>query len=110
MATFTNSTLSGVTTVTDAYTAPANGATVIGMSIANTSTSVATSCDVTVYDSSEIATQGYVDRYLVRGAPIGVGSALAIIGGDQKLVLESGDKLKVTATSAVDVITSVLEN
>ena len=39
------------------------------------------------------------------------GGALVPIGGDQKLVLESGDALKVlsSASSSADVIASVLE-
>ena len=107
MATFKNATKYNVTTVTDCYTAPADGATVIGLSVANAGTSAAITCDVQLYDASESSNQ---DRYLIRAAPIGVGSALAVVGGDQKVVLENGDKLKVTASAVADVIISVLEN
>jgi hypothetical protein len=49
--------------------------------------------------------------FMVKNATIAPGGALVPIGGDQKLVLEAGDRLQVqmgTATSA-DVILSVLE-
>jgi hypothetical protein len=48
---------------------------------------------------------------MVKNATIAPGGALVPVGGDQKLVLEAGDRLQVqmgTATSA-DVIVSVLE-
>jgi hypothetical protein len=47
---------------------------------------------------------------LVKGADVAVGGALVVVGGDQKLVLQTGDVLKAkssVATSA-DVILSVL--
>jgi hypothetical protein len=49
--------------------------------------------------------------FMVKNATIAPGGALVPVGGDQKLVLEAGDRLQVqmgTATSA-DVIVSVLE-
>jgi hypothetical protein len=49
--------------------------------------------------------------FMVKNATIAPGGALIPVGGDQKLVLEAGDRLQVqmgTATSA-DVIVSVLE-
>jgi hypothetical protein len=56
-------------------------------------------------------TSAAVDYYLVKTAPIPVGGALVPIGGDAKVVLESGDAIKVvsnTLTSA-DATLSVLE-
>ncbi len=47
--------------------------------------------------------------YIIKGAPIPVGSSLVPIGGDQKLVLEAADVLKVTSDVTVDVAVSVLE-
>jgi len=88
----------GVTTETIVYTgAAATQCTVIGLSIANT-----TSAPVTVDVKLNTA-------YLVKSAPVVVGSALIAVGGDQKLVIETGDTLKVTASGTVDVITSTLE-
>jgi len=76
--------------------------TVIGMSCANTTTSPVT---VDVY-----FTRSAVDYYLVDGATVPVGSALVVVGGDQKVVLTTGDALKVlsSAATSVDVVTSVL--
>ena len=49
--------------------------------------------------------------HLVKGAAVPVGGALVPIGGDQKVVLETTDIIKVTssASSSADCIVSVLE-
>jgi len=77
--------------------------TVIGLTLANTTTSVLT---VDVYITSSAT-----NYYLVKGATIPPGGALVPVGGDQKLVLESGDSLRALSSlaSSVDVICSVLE-
>lgn len=77
--------------------------TVIGMTVANTSASPIT---VDVY-----VTISATNYYLVKAATVPVGGALVPIGGDQKLVLETGDALKVVSSAATsaDVICSVLE-
>jgi len=76
--------------------------TVIGMSCANTSVAPVT---VDAY-----FTRSAVDYYLVKGALVPVGSAIVLVGGDQKVVLTTGDVLKVvsSAASSIDVVTSVL--
>lgn len=77
--------------------------TVIGMSVANVSAS-----PITVSVSIVVSATPY---FIVKDAVIPVGGALVPIGGDQKLVLETGDALKVvsSAASSADVIASVLE-
>ena len=47
----------------------------------------------------------------MKNAEIFEGGALVAVGGDQKLVLETGDKIKVVSdtASSVDTIVSVLE-
>jgi hypothetical protein len=47
---------------------------------------------------------------LVKSATVPVGGSLVIIGGDQKLVIVTGDVLKVVSSAAnsIDVVTSVL--
>ena len=49
--------------------------------------------------------------YIVKAAPIPVGSSLVVIGGDQKVVMEASDVLKVTSSAATsaDVALSILE-
>ena len=76
-------------------------ATVIGMSLANM-TNAPVSANVYV-------TAGGTDYYVVYQATVPVGGCLVPVGGDQKLVLEATDALKVSATANCDVITSVLE-
>lgn len=78
--------------------------TVIGMTVANISGAER--------KVSVKLTSGATTCYLVKDAPVPVGGALVVIGGDQKLVLESGDVLKVSndLTDGVDAIVSYLES
>jgi hypothetical protein len=78
-------------------------ATVIGMTVSNVTASDV-KADILVNSSG-------TDYFLVKGATIEPGSSLVPIGGDQKLVLEATDYLKVQSdtTSSLDVILSVLE-
>jgi hypothetical protein len=78
-------------------------ATVIGMSVANITTNEVR--------ANVFVTSGDTDYFLVKNATIEPGSALIPIGGDQKLVLESNDILKVQSdtASSLDAIISVLE-
>lgn len=77
--------------------------TVIGMTCANTS---AAGITVDVY-----ITRSAVDYYIVKGAAIPPGGSLVPVGGDQKVVLNASDALKVisSAATSVDAVTSVLE-
>ena len=87
-----------VTTETTVYTGPASTeTTVIGLSVACTAASPAT---VSVKLNS---------AYIVKDAPVPVGGALVAIGGEQKVVVEATDTLRVSSDQTVDVITSVLE-
>ncbi len=86
------------------YTCPsATQTTIIGLSVANTTTSPIT-CDAYITRSS-------VDYYLIDVATVPVGGSLVIVGGDQKVVLQVGDVLKVvtSAASSADVVCSLLE-
>jgi hypothetical protein len=77
--------------------------TVIGLSVCNTTASPVT-VDVTVNDGTN-------DAYLVKGAGVPVGNAIIPIGGDEKIVLITGDSVKVksSAASSLDVVMSILE-
>lgn len=86
------------------YTCPSSTqTTLIGLSVANTSISPIT--------TDAYITRSSVDYYLIKGAVVPVGSSLVIVGGDQKVVLETGDVLKVVtnAASSADVACSLLE-
>jgi hypothetical protein len=54
---------------------------------------------------------GSNDTYLIKSAPIPSGGTLVIIGGDQKVVLETLDSIKIKSDTAasVDVVMSILE-
>ena len=95
---FKNYTSTSVTTETTVLTGPASTeTTVIGLSIANTGASVAT-VDVKLNTA-----------YVVKNAPVPVGGSLVVVGGDQKLVVEAADTIKVTSDVTVDAIVSTLE-
>ncbi len=93
----------GVSSV-DVYSVPAStSTTVIGLSLANTTTGV-----ITV---STKVTKGATSVYIIKDAPIPVGSSLVLFGGDQKLVVSSADKISVISNTpaSVDVVLSFLE-
>lgn len=76
--------------------------TLIGVSLANTTTSNITA-DVILNKSGGSA-------YMVKGAIVPVGGALVVVGGDQKLVLEAGDNVGVVSSAAtsIDAVVSYL--
>jgi hypothetical protein len=92
------------TSPTTIYTAGSGvTATVIGMTIANILNTSIT--------ANVILTSGGNDYYMVKMAPIDPGNSLITIGGEQKLILEANDVIKVSTSdaSAADVILSLLE-
>lgn len=87
------------------YTVAAGVAvTVIGLSVANTST-VPGTVDLYVQNASGIV------GFIVKGAPLPVAGALVAVGGDQKLVLQAGDFISVAVNggAAADALMSLLE-
>jgi hypothetical protein len=78
--------------------------TIIGMTVANIVSSVI-SVGVKLVDNSANET------WLVKDAPIPTGGALVVVGGDQKVVMETGDIIKVISNTAssMDVVMSYLE-
>jgi hypothetical protein len=77
--------------------------TLIGLTVANTTASVI-AVDVQHNDATN-------DTYIVKGAPVPAGSSIVIVGGDQKIVMETGDSIKVTSDTATsaDAYMSLLE-
>ena len=87
------------------YTCPGGtDTTIIGMNLANI-TSSAITADVTLLNN------GGDSCYLVKDAPIPIGSSLVAVGGDQKVVMNAADVIKVSssATTSIDVALSILE-
>ena len=106
---FKNRTLRGVgTTATAVGTAVAANTetTLIGMTIANTTSGV---INVTVTLTDNAGTPNVTN--LVKDAPIPTGGSLVVLGGDQKVCLMTGDiiKVKSNTASSADVIMSFLE-
>lgn len=92
------------------YTCPASTeTTIIGMSIANITTSQVT-VDVKL-ESDTADTETNANVFLIKDAPIPVGGTLVPIGGDQKIVLQATDVLKVQSDTAnsIDTTLSILE-
>ena len=91
------------TSAVTVYTADSND-TVVGISIANVASAT---INVSVY-----ITSGGNDIHLIKDTPIVQGSALQIIDGGARFVLQNGDALKVisdTASSA-DVWVSAVDD
>ena len=78
--------------------------TVVGISVANVTTS-AVNASVYINDGSN-------DIYLVKDAPIPVGSALQVLDGGAKFVVQNNDALKVVSdtASSLDVWVSTVDD
>ena len=101
--TFTNTAVG--TSNTDVYTCPsATETTIIGLNIANI---LAVSITVNV----QLINSDGDNVHIVKSAIVPVGSSLVAVGGDQKIVMNASDILRITASqaSAADVTLSVLE-
>ncbi len=101
--TFKNSVVNAVgTAAINAYVCPAaTQTTAIGMTIANLNTNAITANVMLNAAGSNV--------YILKSATIPPGGALVPIGGDQKVVLEAADAIKVSTSGTSDVILSVLE-
>ena len=106
--TFKNSAVAATgTSEVTAYTTPSSTTTtVIGLTCANVTSTSPILVSIRVYDSS-----GTAYYYVVKNAEVYTGGALVAVGGDQKLVLETGDLIRVVSdtASSVDTIVSVME-
>ena len=86
------------------YTVPASTTTiVIGLVCTNTTGSAITA-NVFLANAS-------ANTYIVANAPISSGASLIPIGGDQKIVMITGDKIYVqsSAATSIDAILSIME-
>ena len=104
--TFKNRTLRAVGTSpvdVGAVVAASTQTTLIGMTLANITSGVI-SVTATLHDGSNTT-------HIVKDAPIPTGGSLILLGGDQKVVLMTGDKIIITSNTAssADVIMSFLE-
>ena len=101
---FKNAKAVNVTSQTTVYTAPASkDSIVLELDIANV-TSSAVTASAKLYDATDTAF-----AHIVKDAPVPAGGTLQIISG-QKIILEAGDYICVSASGACDVICSILED
>jgi hypothetical protein len=94
------------TTETTIYTTPAvTTTTVIGVAVANRLQSNIL-VDVRILESGSLNT-----AFLCTGSLIPPGSNIILVGGEQKVVLETGDSLRLRSNvaSSADIIVSALE-
>ena len=94
----------GTTAATVHTGAASTETTIIGLSVANIHTAqIEVDVQLENNDGDNI--------YLIKAAPIPVGSSLVVVGGEQKVVMEADDVLKVTSdtASSADVALSILE-
>ena len=90
----------------DVYTCPSSTeTTIIGLNVANI-LGVSITVTVEFYDGG-----GNDPTHIVKDAIIPVGSSLVVVGGDQKIVMNGGDILKIkgSQTDCCDAVLSVLE-
>jgi len=80
------------------FTANSND-TVVGISVANVLTSAV--------NASVFINDGTNDFYLVKNAPIPAGSSLQVLDGGAKVVVQTGDILKVVSDTAASLDTWV---
>ena len=95
------------TTEVSVYTVPSSTTTtVIGLTCANVTSTSPVKVSIRVLDSSASA-----HFFVVKNAEVFEGGSLVAVGGDQKLVLETGDTIKVESdtASSIDTIVSVME-
>tara|TARA_R100001480_G_scaffold69205_1_gene80488 strand:+ start:1062 stop:1409 length:348 start_codon:yes stop_codon:yes gene_type:complete len=110
--TFKTVTKAGVTSEDVIYTVASSTTTVVlGLMLGNTTTGQITATVTLNSDTS--ARAGANDEAnqaveLVTNAPIPAGSSLEMLSGN-KVVLETTDEIKVTATGATDVALSIME-
>ena len=96
-------TTEGAATIVTDTVAASTTHTIVGLSLANTTTSNIT---VNVF----LSKGGSTNAYMVKGATVLPGGSLVVVGGDQKVVIEPTDSIKAysSAASSCDVITSYL--
>ena len=110
--TFKTVTKAGVTSEDVIYTVASSTTTVVlGVMVGNTTTSQITATVTLSSDTSNRAganDEANQDVELVTNAPIPVGGTLELLSGN-KIVMETTDVLKLTASGAADIAVSIME-
>ena len=102
----------GITSATAVYTVAGSTTTVLlGIMLGNTTTSQVTATVTIESNTSNRTNNNNEDNEnveLVTNAPIPVGSSLELLAGN-KVVMETTDVLKLTASGATDIAVSIME-
>jgi len=110
--TFKVVTKAGVTSEDVIYTVAGSTTTVVlGIMLGNTTTSQVTATVTLSSDTSNRAganNEANQDVELITNAPVPVGSSLELLAGN-KVVMETTDVLKLTASGATDITLSIME-
>jgi hypothetical protein len=112
--TFKVITVAGTTSQATVYTVGSSTTTVVlGIMLGNTTTSQVTATVTLSSDTSSRPPSGTnsgnnADVELVTNAPIPAGSSLEMLSGN-KIVMETTDSLKLTASGATDIALSIME-
>ena len=112
--TFKVITVAGTTSQATVYTVGSSTTTVVlGVMLGNTTTSQVTATVTLSSDTSSRPPSGTnsgnnADVELVTNAPIPAGSSLELLAGN-KIVMETTDSLKLTASGATDIAVSIME-
>lgn len=112
--TFKVITVAGTTSQATVYTVGSSTTTVVlGVMLGNTTTSQVTATVTLSSDTSSRPPSGTnsgnnADVELVTNAPIPAGSSLEMLSGN-KIVMETTDSLKLTASGATDIAVSIME-
>ena len=110
--TFKVVTRAGVTSEDVIYTVASSTTTVVlGVMLGNTTSSQVTATVTLSSDTSNRAganDEANQDVELVTNAPIPAGSSLELLSGN-KVVMETADVLKLTASGATDIVLSIME-
>jgi len=110
--TFKVVTKAGVTSEDVIYTVASSTTTVVlGIMLGNTTTSQVTATVTLSSDTSNRAganNEANQDVELITNAPVPVGSSLELLAGN-KVVMETTDVLKLTASGATDITLSIME-
>jgi len=90
--------------IVGSYTVPAaTTSVIIGLTVTNI-TGASIAANVFIND-------GVANTSLVTTGPISSGSSLVVVGGDQKVVMQTGDSIYVqsSAASSIDAVMSIME-
>jgi hypothetical protein len=76
---------------------------VIGLTVTNTTGSA--------IEANVFINNGVANTYVVANSPVSSGASLVLVGGDQKIVLITGDSIYVqsSAAASVDTVMSIME-